>query len=77
MMNLKEYYALLGGHDWTYSYSDDHRCWQAGEAARRELAIIAKQSPQHQHLFNAWEEYRLRGGPLPFSGPNIEAITMS
>lgn len=35
--NWELYEHLLKNHDWTYAYSDDHRVWCSGEAARKRI----------------------------------------
>jgi hypothetical protein len=64
-MKLKEYYQQLQAHDWTHMMSDDHGVWKRGNAELKELKSIAKQSPQHQALFDAFDSYIWKGGPKP------------
>lgn len=69
MMDLKEYYSLLHFHDWLYEYSDDPSIFHRGKKAREELKIIAKQSPQHANLFDAFKQFHFAKGkepPQPF-----------
>lgn len=60
-MSIQEYYDALEAHDWYYSFSDDMRKYKQGELARFSLETIAKQSPEHQKLYNAFEDHMFSG----------------
>ncbi len=62
-ISLLEFYKKLESHDWFYSYSDDHSAWRCGDAAESKLQLLAKQSPEHQALFNGFKKHM-------FSGPS-------
>lgn len=56
-VKLKDFYQRLNTFDWTYEMSDDHGVWQRGRAAQGELEAIAKQSPEHKALWDAFTAY--------------------
>jgi len=60
-MTLTEFYDELERHDWFTHFSDDHRVWESGEAAHSRLAEIAKESPEHKKLMDAFGEYHYSG----------------
>lgn len=59
---LREYWALLAGHDWHYKYSDSHKTWQCGFEVEAKLRHIAGQSEGHKMLF---EGFNAHYNPLP------------
>lgn len=65
MTALDEFYTKLGYHDWYYQYSDDHRVWRNGQANYDTLKMIAKESPEHQKLFEDFANYIFRDGDKP------------
>lgn len=64
-MTLQEYYDALESHDWYWHMADRNEYHRAGEYAESRLIGIAKQSPEHQALFNAWEAYMFPGHGSP------------
>lgn len=57
-MELSEFYDELEKHDWTHAMSDDHRVWKRGFANMQRLQRIAKESEEHQKLYDAWASYQ-------------------
>ena len=53
----------LARHDWLFEFSDDHQVWRRGTDALNRLAAIAKESFDHEALFNAYNAAKL----YPFS----------
>lgn len=50
----------LKGHDWTYHYSDDHRCWMSGEASMNRILELLSRSKAEGKLDTArklWAEH--------------------
>lgn len=43
---IEQFQKLVDEHDLTYSYSDDHRCWQRGQSQRDAIAAMAKTLPR-------------------------------
>lgn len=41
-MHISEYAALLLGHDWFYSYADDHNAYRQGREERLWLQDLAR-----------------------------------
>lgn len=64
-MTLSEFYTELGYHDWYYEYSDDHGVWRRGREDYGRLVSIAKESPEHQKLFEDYSAYVFTGTPKP------------
>lgn len=62
-MTLTDFDAKLAGFDWFYDYSDDHSVWERGRAAHSAVLAIAKESPQHQALYDLWERHHFTGKP--------------
>jgi len=60
-MTLQEFYDALASFDWYYEMSDDHSVWTAGVRRSDELRAIAKQSPEHQALYEAWGKHMYTG----------------
>lgn len=65
MTELKDFYRMLGYHDWYYEYSDDHRVWTKGRDAKDTLERIAKESPEHKKLYEEFAKYIFSGGEKP------------
>lgn len=61
MTTLAQLYDKLEAHDWYYAMSDDNRYWVAGEASRKELEEIGKESPAHQSLIERYTIYMFSG----------------
>lgn len=43
---LLELQALLEKHDFTYSYSDDHRAWQRGEESMQDIRFVTSKADE-------------------------------
>jgi hypothetical protein len=64
-MTLNEFYKMLAGHDWYYQYSDDHGVWRRGQDRYDTIAMVAKESPEHQKLFEDYSDYIFRSSEKP------------
>ena len=62
-MSLGAYYDLLSGHDWYHGYADDPRVYHRGVGNQTLLKEIAKQSPEHQALFDGFLNHFFSGHP--------------
>lgn len=62
-LSLTDYWNMLSGHDWYYEFSDDHRVWSAGNAAHNRLLDLARQDPERQKLFDAFNNHYFSGAP--------------
>ena len=62
---LADFRRRLQGHDWHYNMSDDPGVWRRGSAVEQELLAIAKTSPQHRKLFDAFYDHAMGRGPAP------------
>lgn len=60
---LGQFYDSLKNHDWYYGYSDDPRAYHQGEANMDILNEVAKQSPEHQALFDGFKSHCFSGEP--------------
>lgn len=60
---MGQFYDLLKNHDWNYGYSDDPRVYHQGEANMALLSEFAKQSPEHQALFDGFKSHYFSGEP--------------
>jgi len=63
MVTLADFYDQLDRHDWYYSYSDDHRVWQRGEAERKRLDELAATIPGAAELKAAFSKHYFTGEP--------------
>ncbi len=63
MTKLTEFWDNLNSHDWYYAFSDDGRVWRAGDAAEKRLEEIAKESPKHRELLEAFSNHHFSGEP--------------
>lgn len=70
--SLSRFWDLLNAHDWTHMYSDDHEVDKRGSEQEKKLQAIAKESPDHAALYQAFFEHELQGpawgtvqGPRP------------
>ena len=51
---LEDFIKDLEAHDWTYAFSDDHRVFDRGERAERNLMSIARSGgDDYKRAFNA------------------------
>jgi hypothetical protein len=62
-MSLKEFYQQLKRHDWYYPFSDDHSVYMRGDADRKRIEAIAKQSPAHAALLEGFRKHYFTGKP--------------
>lgn len=53
-------------HDWTYSYSDDHRVWSAGSANFKKIRSLIDQVDREKAK-ELWDKYALEGYFFPES----------
>ena len=65
MTTLYSFYDTLRYHDWYYEYSDDHRVWTNGRDNLARIRQIAKESPEHKALFEAYSKYIFDSGEKP------------
>ena len=56
-MDIKEFDAMLAGHDWTYTYSDDYSYFVRGEAQRNAINEQMRNHPEWKPLFDLFNEY--------------------
>lgn len=57
-ISLSDYYDELDKLDWTYEMSDDQSVWRKGSAAMGVAQAHAKQSEEHQKLFDAFKAHK-------------------
>lgn len=60
-MSLQDFYDRLDKADWYYQMSDDGSVWRSGERAFGELQDIAKESPEHQALYDSFSKHYYTG----------------
>ena len=73
--NLIDYYAALEAHDWTYTYSSDHKSYLRGQNESIRLSEIANSCPLASALYIAYSAYLFSGRekpPVPAS-PEVES----
>ncbi|MFN2460405.1 MAG: hypothetical protein ABR591_06940 [Candidatus Velthaea sp.] len=72
-VTLADYYDLLDGHDWSYSFSDDLRVWTNGENQARVLDALAdKHGSAFAALRDAFVAHHYNGqgwGTAPVAKP--------
>lgn len=56
-VSLKDFYDQIDRHDWSYMMSDDGHVYRRGSTEESRLQGIAKQSPEHQALWDAFRKY--------------------
>lgn len=59
IITLDKYWEELNAHDWTFEYSDDHRVWLAGTAAKKKLVNNKNKTEAHAALYNAFHLWAL------------------
>lgn len=64
-LSLGEFYVHLKRHDWTYMMSDDPGVYRRGSEFESKLKAMAKTSPEHLALFDAYQEFVWGRGPKP------------
>lgn len=67
---LDEYKQLIADYDWYYSYSDDHRVWQRGEASREKIKEVYQRlsDVDKQAAYTFFEEKKPKDfNPVEFS----------
>lgn len=57
MISLSDYYDELERLDWTYEMSDDQSVWRRGSAAMGKAQAQAKQSAEHQKLYDDYKAH--------------------
>jgi hypothetical protein len=63
-ISLHDYWNMLNRHDWYYQYSDDNRVYRAGSRAESDLRLIARQSQEHQALYDGFHRHKFTGPVL-------------
>lgn len=63
-VTLQEYWDQINRHDWSYMMSDDGNVYRRGSAEEARLASIAKQSPEHQALWDAFKKHWWSGSHM-------------
>ena len=63
MISLQEFWDKLSSHDWYYPMSDDGRSYHAGKDSESKLLSLAKESEEHQALYDAWVAHKWSGDP--------------
>lgn len=69
-MTVEEFFNRCKHFDWYYTFSDDHRVWCAGEAARVRLEQLAKSNWVFQNILNAWVAHKYSG--QSFGKPKVD-----
>lgn len=64
-ITLKDYYEQLRSHDWYYQYSDDGWVYNRGTESETRVRNLAKQSPEHQKMYDEFRAHKFSGGPAP------------
>lgn len=49
---IKTYIEALESHDWSYTYSDDHKTWESGSKSRKTLLELQKQIDPDFQVWN-------------------------
>lgn len=65
MTTLTDYWDRLRRHDWYYGFSDDGRVYRAGEAESQAIRAIAKESPEHQAMYDGFVAHYSDHGERP------------
>lgn len=60
-MTPSEFWDACERHDWTYSFSDDHRVWRAGQAERDSIDRAVQSDPALEPIFMAWRRFIFSG----------------
>lgn len=63
-LTLQEFFDKCAYHDWTYMMSDDGSVYRRGSEAHSKLQALAKQSPEHQAIFDSWYNYIWSGSHM-------------
>ncbi len=61
-MTLKEFYSKLSNHDWHYRYSSDSSVYRRGQSSEAVIQMAAKESPEHNKLYDEYWDYVFRDG---------------
>ena len=61
---LQEFYDKLIYHDWTYMMSDDGSVYRRGSENHAKIQQEAKQSPEHQALYDGFYKYIWSGSHM-------------
>jgi hypothetical protein len=62
-VSLSDYWDMLNKHDWWYEFSDDRRVYNAAACQDKYLRAVAKQSQEHQSLFEGFHRHHFTGKP--------------
>lgn len=65
-MSLLEFWNMCSKHDYSYSYSDDHRYWKAGvaEADAIKEAVDAG-GEEYENMYHEWLAHWWEKKPKP------------
>ena len=63
-LTLEKYEQMLKNHDWYYMMSDSGYVYEKGYIAERQLKAVAKQSVEHQALYDKYykQKFPATGG---------------
>lgn len=65
-MNLNEFWKLCDAHDYSYSYSDDHRYWKAGSTEEDVIKnVIGKYGAEYKKMYDAFLDFWWKSGVKP------------
>ena len=73
--DLEEFDAYLARFDWFSHMSDDHRYYEAGEAASKRLSDFLKSessTPDHKRCFNKWHSRMFNTPAFVLNGENYK-----
>lgn len=56
-MTLDKFIEMLGGHDWYYMYSDDHRYWTKGRDQAALINDALKRHPEWMPMYMHYFEF--------------------
>jgi hypothetical protein len=72
-MDARKFWTQCRLHDWFYMMSDDPEAYRDGEESERRLLTLAKESPAHAVIYEAWRAYHHDNGPRPVE-PKLEEV---
>ncbi len=82
LVNIEAFFDRLARHDWYFECSDCPGTYRAGYNEHEALEVIARQSPEHRNLFDAYARYVMADGPQPerpsaSTLPNLETSALA
>ena len=68
--SLSQFWEILCSYDWYFQYVDDFSVWKRGAESEKVVKEMARQSDQHQAVYDAHLAYNFGGSSFGTNRPD-------